>query len=151
MGKKSSINYQIFINQTLLESLARDLVSEKGPSREDLIFLSQALTRIARGEDPAAVFGIKAAKGKRTSYAERLKIAKLQTALGWITTATAPNDPNDQYSGLGLTLEVACADAAELFPGHSEETLRNEWNNRPSMRRQSFGMFQSPSPETYSD
>lgn len=160
MSSQHSVNYQIFRHQTELERIGFALKADakiKQKDREylssaliriarkadakikqkDREYLSSALIRIARGEDPRAVFGIRAARGKRTSFSERNKIASLQLVLGWISTAIEPvqlDENGDQVGGLGLTLETACARAAELFPGRTEETLRNEWATRPEMR-----------------
>ena len=137
MSSQTSVKYQIFRQQTELERIGFSLKAGIELNQKDRDFLSRALISIARGEDPKSAFGVKAGIGKRTSFSERKKIASLQLVLGWISTAIEPvelDENGEHVGGFGLTLETACARAAELFPGRTEETLRNEWATRPEMR-----------------
>lgn len=150
MNSHHAKNYLIFRRQTELERIAFELEAGRDLNDKDRDFISAALLSIARGEDARKVFGLKAGRGQRTSFSERNKIAGLQLVLGWISTAIEPvelDEHGEHIGGLGLTLEIACARAAELFPGRTEQTLRNEWATRATMRGtqdQNFELFLSP-------
>ena len=149
MTSKQS-NYSIFRRQTQLERLAFELEAGRELSKKDRDFLCCALISISRGEDAREVLGVKATRGSRTSFSERSKIANLQLVMGWISTAIEPvelNEDGEHVGGLGLSFDEAVVKAADLFPGRSEETLRNEWATRPDMRAikdQNFELFLYP-------
>ena len=85
-----------------------EILDRKTPlSNEDTKFLSDALNRIADGEDAKKALGVNAKRGERTSKTEQNRIyesgIKKSLVLGWIAAAKA----SEEESGLELTLEAA--------------------------------------------
>ena len=119
-----------------------EILDRKTPlSNEDTKFLSDALNRIADGEDAKKALGVNAKRGERTSKTEQNRIyesgIKKSLVLGWIAAAKA----SEEESGLELTLEAAIGMIGEhdlnAF-GLTEETLKTYWNNNPEKRGLEF-------------
>ena len=142
------MEYSVFKQQTALEIYADHLFRNKPLKDNVRLYLAQALFNIARGMDPKEAFGIKAGKGQRNSFKERMKIVNLQLAMGWIATAIEPKpeliETDDLFeAGLGLTVEEACYEASQYF-NLSYDTLMHEWGNRSDMRKREFEIFYHP-------
>lgn len=119
-----------------------EILDRKTPlSNEDTKFLSDALNRIADGEDAKKALGVNAKRGERTSKTEQNRIyesgIKKSLVLGWIAAAKA----SEEESGLELTLEAAIGMIGEhglnAF-GLTEETLKTYWNSNPEKRGLEF-------------
>lgn len=112
----------------------------------NVAFLSDALIKIAEGEDPKSALDIKAKRGERISqhYQDKVKQGELMKsfALGWLATAIAP----EEDGGLGLSNEVAFGMIGELSPvfkdtkafGFTEETLKTYWAQNPDKHKRTF-------------
>ena len=109
---------------------------------EDTDFLSDALIRIADGEDAKTVLNIKAKRGERSSKssheAQKNSNINQRLALSWIATAKAP----EVNGGLGLTLEEAIGLIGESGTqggfGLTEETLKTYWTKNPDKQELEF-------------
>ena len=127
--------------QNNLRRIAENLDRKTPLSNEDAKFLSDALNRIADGEDAKKALGVNAKRGERTSKTEQNRIyeseIKKSLALAWIAAAKA----SEEESGLELTLEAAIGMIGEhdlnAF-GLTEETLKTYWNNNPEKRGLEF-------------
>ncbi|MGV0952814.1 MAG: hypothetical protein ACOYBR_00715 [Fluviibacter sp.] len=110
----------------------------------DLLWLANALKSIAAGGsvDIASELGIKATRGERTNRAKsKARRNRDKLVLAWLYAAMA----TENCDGLGLTLEEACALAAEGLPfGITEETIRSYWGKLQKLReeiKKSYGFF----------
>jgi hypothetical protein len=129
--------------QNNLRRIAEYLDRKTPLSNEDAKFLSDALNKIADGEDAKKALGVNAKRGERTSKTEQDRICesgiKKTLALGWIAAAKA----SEKERGLELTLEAAIGMIGEhdlnAF-GLTEETLKTYWNSNPEKRGMVFKM-----------
>ncbi len=105
----------------------------------EAVFLSDALYKIAKGEDPKQALNIKPKRGERTSkaYQQKLKNAELMKtlALSWLATATLPKS----QGGLGLTIEKAIWEIDGAF-GYTYETLHTYLSKYPELRKVEFNL-----------
>ena len=102
-------------------------------------FLTESLAKIAGGERADSVLGVKIKNGVRRSRNSRLKIARRQMIVSWVTTATI----SEEEGGLGLKLDDAFYEASEHF-NYTYETIRHEYNNNSEMREIDFEWFHLP-------
>ncbi len=126
--------------------IAKSIKTATVLSEVDANFISDALIKIAQGEDPQLALDIKAKRGERISkaYQEKVERGELMKslALGWLATAIAP----EEEGGLGLSNEVAFGMIGELSPefkdikafGFTEETLKTYWAQSPDKHERTF-------------
>lgn len=119
--------------QNRLRGIALALKSGKRLTKAERLWLADALTRIADGEDAEATLLVKPKRGERKSKHAQDRHAAAQMAMGLIAAVMEPI----AEGGLGLTLEVACSKYANYF-GYTEESLRSLWNKNPDMRNVVF-------------
>jgi hypothetical protein len=108
-------------------------------TNEETDFLSDALIRIADGEDAKTALNINAKRGERSSKSSHEAQKNSETlrifALGWIATAKA----TALEDGLGLTLDEAIGLIGENSTlgkrfGLTEETLKTYWSQNPDLQ-----------------
>ena len=127
--------------QEHLRKIANALKNSQPLLPEDRQFITEALLKIADGEDAQEALNIKAKRGERTKKesqnAMRISECRKRLALGWIATAIAPK----VEGGLGLTLEEAIGRIGENDLRSfklTEETLKTYWNKNSDLRERDF-------------
>ncbi len=124
--------------QLRLRVLAIAMREDKPLPSGDKKFLADALERIADGEDPEAVLGVKAKRGERKTANAQATAFRQQALLSFIAAVMCP--PPDGY---GYSLEKAIQCATEDSPGeadfgYSEDTVRNLATNNLAKRETKF-------------
>lgn len=130
------------IANTLERSVNEPIQEDK--ATQDLLWLANALRIIAAGGDVdiTKALEIKATRGERTNLEKsKAKRNRDVLALAWLYSAMATKE----CDGLGMTLEDACALAAEGTPfGLTEETIRSYWGRQHELREElksKYGFF----------
>ena len=126
-------------DQVWFERVSQQVIECSNLHPSNVSFLIESLTRIAGGAGADSVLGVKITNGCRRSRASRLKIARRQLIVSWITTAKMP----EEEGGLGLKLDDALYEAEELFK-IQYDVISHEYNNNREMRDTDFEWFHLP-------
>jgi hypothetical protein len=128
--------------QKRLLSIAKSLADNKALPDIDRVFISEALIKIAQGDDAKAALNVKPKRGERVGKAHQDKLKRKIIAMSWIAAATSPLDEG----GLGLSIEEAIGrigddceyPADEKAFGLTAHTLSTYWSKNPELREAVF-------------
>lgn len=119
--------------QDRLTRIAKYIRTDTPLGSADKGFMLRALSEIASGADANRALEVHGKRGEPKGEKFRVIRTNKVLVLGWIAAVRTPVEKG----GLGMTLEEACAMAAQeglqAF-GLTEDTISKYWNNTPGLR-----------------